>query len=541
MSRIVIPDGGIIPVEHSEDWPTPLNTNRQTSYRYDLLSPLGKKFGELDGVSGGSLEWDANAQVKGGGRITAAYSNALGDRKIRINQRATEESLEEFATGTGGFGQFIWFGDPRDLPKRYERVTAVSETGIASLEIEYGNPSAPGEYQYLRRVETGLVIGNTYTLVLRVKNPSAANAVVTIFGEAAVNIPTGPGWQTVTLLFEANSESKAWMIENRTPVDGHTLHIDRMALFDGEAIDFSGDYFVDVPFSWLHARVRPVLCIEGMPDTPLGTFVPSTPVTQWSEDGGRREIELLDRTSILQQDSVISTYAVKSGQNIMSRVRSLIASTGEGVGAFESSSATLKKDMVWPAGTSKLTIINELLDAGGFMALWCDGYGTFRTEMDVSPLKRPYAFRFADGISSIFLPSFSVEDDIYSVPNRVVMTSQGSGDDEAWTVVAANRNKESPYSYQSRGRWITDEVKGVEADSKADLLVKAKARLASLSSVRANVDIAHAPIPNLRVNNVVRFRRKPAGIDAAFVVVKTSLDLNPTALAKSTLMEVSGG
>jgi hypothetical protein len=50
--------------------------------------------------------------------------------------------------------------------------------------------------------------------------------------------------------------------------------------------------------------------------------------------------------------------------------------------------------------------------------------------------------------------------------------------------------------------------------------------------------VRHALVPDLTLNNAVRLRRVPAGVDARHVVTKMAIALDPTALVKTTLVEV---
>ena len=95
MTRVVVPTGAILPVVPPGVEVDPLSTNRNTRYRFDLLDDTGRKFGELDGVSSGSVEWNANSQVKGGGKITVSKANAVHDREIRVSKKIGRASCRE--------------------------------------------------------------------------------------------------------------------------------------------------------------------------------------------------------------------------------------------------------------------------------------------------------------------------------------------------------------------------------------------------------------------------------------------------------------
>jgi len=120
------------------------------------------------------------------------------------------------------------------------------------------------------------------------------------------------------------------------------------------------------------------------------------------------------------------------------------------------------------------------------------------------------------------------------------MTGQGDGTTAALTSSIDNTDPTSPYSIANRGRVIGYSEEGVEAADQTTLDAYAKRRLNELTNPTASVQIQHAPIPGLAVNNVVRFRRTLAGIDAKHTVSKTSIVLKGDALATSTLYQVVG-
>lgn len=519
----------------------PLATNRSSRYRIDLLDSTGLKFGELDGVSSGSIEWNANSQVKGGGRIVVSKANDVHKREIRVVKNRPVVGDQDFETDTGGWAYNAEFSTHYEPAYAVTRSTTTFYEGGAALDIEWNTASTDPEITHQNVVGYlgELIAGQSYTVVARILNTEATSALAKVSFFTSKALPVRPDWQTVVLNFTADTSGDCYFgVANGDAILGQHTFIDSAVLYDGYTTGYNGEAVEYAPFSWMHARVRPVLEIDGMPEEPLGVFIPTAPVEQWDEGGGRQEIELLDRTSIISQDYVDRAYSVPKNANVISEVRKIIASTGERVGALTASDETLNSDMTWGAGTNKLTIINELLDAAGFFSLWADGNGQFRVEKYRAPKNRPVAFQLLDDANSIYLPNLSIDRDIYSVPNKVIMTAQGDGQSEGWSVVATNENESSPFSYQRRGRWVTDVQLGVEATSLESLQSKAEKRLRSLSSLQSTVEINHAPVPGLKVNDVVRFRRNPADVDTLFTVTKTSINLDPTSLAKTTLTEV---
>jgi hypothetical protein len=298
-------------------------------------------------------------------------------------------------------------------------------------------------------------------------------------------------------------------------------------------------------------RLRPVCIIEGLPENFLGVFLVSAAVEEWENTGRVWSVQLHDRCTVPEQDAFDESYAVAAGTLVLQEVKSILATANEYIEVDGSNTITTSTAMAWEAGTSKLTIINDLLDVAGYNALWMDGYGNFQTTPRVLPANRSIKYEvldldreLVDGEQSIYLPDWTRDRDSFDVPNKVIAVQAAGGeDDEALTGTWTNEDPNSPYSYISRGRWIPHVLDSVETPAGTDaatiafLQQRARATLIQMSAVQAQVKIEHLPIP-VRVSDVVRFANTAAGVDGRHVITSLSLDTSPTGLMKSTLQEV---
>jgi hypothetical protein len=298
-------------------------------------------------------------------------------------------------------------------------------------------------------------------------------------------------------------------------------------------------------------RLRPVQYISGLPENPLGVYLISNAKEEWEATGRVWNIELLERTTVPEQDVVDESYAVPAGTLILAEVATILASCGEYIALNEASTLATSHAMAWEAGTSKLKIINDLLDTAGYNALWMDGYGNFKMTPRVLPADRSLKYdllgvprEMRDGELSIYSPEWTRERDSFNVPNKVIAVQSAGGEDEfalvgQWT----NEDNSSPYSYVNRGRWIphvldsVETPEGTEAEIIAFLEARARATLVQMSAVQAQVKITHLPLP-IRVSEVMRFSHTKAGIDTKHVITGLELELRATGLMKSTLQEV---
>jgi hypothetical protein len=291
---------------------------------------------------------------------------------------------------------------------------------------------------------------------------------------------------------------------------------------------------------WLNDRVRPVALIEGLDgagetEHPLGVYIAAAPKEAWSEMGRVWEVELMDKLSILDQDIATDEdgnpilYVAQVGSNVVDLVKALIEGAGEATPAIEPDSKALSSDMTWDLGTPLLAIINGLLEAAGFASLWVDNEGQYRVTPYTSPAQREPVYSqeapFVVGDRSVLSPDWTRDRDIYSIPNRYVAIGQGDGETEAPVAVVTNTDVNSPFSYQARGRWVTRVVTGVEATSEADLETRALMGLAQASSVTSGLSIQHRFLPDLKVNDVIRFHHPDAGLDLLCYVTRIETDL----------------
>lgn len=312
---------------------------------------------------------------------------------------------------------------------------------------------------------------------------------------------------------------------------------------------------LDQDVDWLNVRIKPFVILNtevGQTDGeefPVGVYIPTAPVERW--DAGHRfwDVELLDKLTILDQDIPVNeetgapiTFALEVGANVIDSVKALIESSGENTDLILPNDKTLQDPMTWSVGTTKLKIINDLLSAANFFSLWCDENGKFRTDPYVNPVDRDVQYEALDPFSqsrrSLMSPQWERDHDIYSIPNRYVAIGRGTQDQEALVGVAVNNDPASPYSFASRGRWVTEVKTGVDATSQEDLDQIAARSLDSATSVSETIVVRHAYLPGLRVNDVVRFSNLDAEIDLRAVITSTSVVFDPLGLCSSEMSAI---
>ncbi len=275
-------------------------------------------------------------------------------------------------------------------------------------------------------------------------------------------------------------------------------------------------------------RMRIWWDVEGYGEWPLGVYVLAAPSTQYHADSISRSITLIDKLTVIRDNCLTSTLQISAGANIVEAARTQILACDEYRIAHTQSSSVLSNAMTWDPGTSRLRVINDLLDAAGYWALWTDALGQFRLEPYIAPVYRPIAWTFKEGATSIHSPDWEHELSLWEATNTVVMVSQADDSGATFKAVAIDSNPNSPTSTVSMGRVLNPIVEeNVEASSQADLQTQANRKLLDNSNVVGKLAVSHAPVP-LWYNQAVQFQSQ--GINTRATVTKMSLNLVPGSL-----------
>ena len=229
---------------------------------------------------------------------------------------------------------------------------------------------------------------------------------------------------------------------------------------------------------WTQVRIRPVIEVNGE-SWPLGVFLPDVPQTIYGQQQ-QIDMQLLDKTTILQGDAFGRSYGIEKGANVTQAIREVIETTGEPATGIEHSDEQLLTSMESEPDDTKLQVINQLLDAAGYFSLHTDGHGNFQADPYLKPARRPVRVEFVDGVNAtlrgLYLPEFSVEQDFGSVPNRVRAVSQSEEDQPALVAEAVNESGDR-FSFEHLGYWRTTVETDVQTTSQTALQSYAERRL----------------------------------------------------------------
>lgn len=265
----------------------------------------------------------------------------------------------------------------------------------------------------------------------------------------------------------------------------------------------------------------------------LGVFVPTDTKNQKDNTGIVQQVQFMDLTSILADSAIAGTLTIPANAEVITWVEKLCGevSSFRIIADPDINVERLRSPLIFEPGTDRLKIINELLQAAGFFAIYTDPYGQLRCSKYLPPVKRPIVYQFKNNThSKKHLPSLSWDENIFR-PNEIICISTSTGDKPSMSTVARNENPASPYSFQNQHRWISRIEQNVEATSQTVLEQYAQRLLQEGSSGKVyRRETLYMP---LGLNDVVQDEKE--GLE---VVENLSLDCIPGALLQVTSRQV---
>lgn len=286
---------------------------------------------------------------------------------------------------------------------------------------------------------------------------------------------------------------------------------------------------------WLNDRIRVTHMRDGEPRH-MGVFLPTVPTWEHDETGRRASIRLVDKTDILRSQ-VGTWHQVEAGRAIIPTVIGIIRAHGEDAIALGESSTTLRSTLTWEPDATWLTVINDLLQAAGYGALWCDGVGWYRSEPYKLPDQRALAATYGGELADYrMLRTFQDEADLSDTPNVVVAIAQGDSEKRGLRGVARNTNPDSPLSIPARGREIVHTVTGLEAATQTVIDNHARRLLLEASEITRKATWKH-PVDDVGVDDLVELRP----LQLRGVVTQRKVSLGIGAVVEDTCRRIYTG
>lgn len=199
--------------------------------------------------------------------------------------------------------------------------------------------------------------------------------------------------------------------------------------------------------------------------------------------------------------------------------------------SIEVSDTPIPVSKEWPPGTSKLKIINELLNAINYESLSFDEHGVAQVQRYRSPQDRAIEYTYADDADGVVVPEVDQTLDLFDIPNKWVLVVS-EPDREAIVGTYTNNDPGSPTSTVRRGRTITDFRTQEDAADQTTLDARA-ARLAfEASQVYEAIDFETALMPIHSGNDVYKIEYDPLAINARYAEHSWTMPLRAGAVMR---------
>ena len=296
---------------------------------------------------------------------------------------------------------------------------------------------------------------------------------------------------------------------------------------------------------WLAHRIRITYTATEAGQTwshPLGVFLPAAPQRIHGDGDVATPLSLYDKLLILHEDCFGTTTTVPAGANAVDHCLSVVRGSGETNVVIPASPATVRNDLIFEPGTSRLQVVNAVLDSIGYTSLWCDGNGQYRAEPYREPMARPLALELVSGANATHQASFGVTSNSADIPNRLTLIARTDGDTPALTrtLTLDEIAPDHPLTIARRGRVVARVEQDVEAASQTALDGLCRRRLLAAAQISQTIEISHAMAP-LTLNDRVRFRDDTSGqlVDQMCTLTRQTITLTPGELVRSTLRGVS--
>lgn len=260
---------------------------------------------------------------------------------------------------------------------------------------------------------------------------------------------------------------------------------------------------------------------------PLGTFLVQTPSSSF--DGKIRNVTMDAYTSLieLKENPPPLGYSLFKDENIMDIAYRLCRENMRAPVVPATSDAKLFYDFVSETNDTWITFISDLI-ANAKYEFMLDEMGRvlFAPKQDTAALQPVWTYD--DDNSSILYPDFSMDHDIYGIPNVVeVIYSNGR---DTYYARAVNDDVNNPLSTVNRGREILHRVNDPDMigdPTQNQITEYANQLLKELSTVEYRITYTHAYCP-VRVGDCVRLNYKRAGFsDIKAKVISQSIKCEP--------------
>lgn len=277
-----------------------------------------------------------------------------------------------------------------------------------------------------------------------------------------------------------------------------------------------------------YVRVYLITIQNGLKDRyPLGTFLVQTPSSSFNGKVRNVTMDAYSPLLELKESPPPLGYSILKGENIINTARMLVREHARAPIVGTTCADTLYNDFVANSDDTWLSYLSDLI-ANAKYRFDLDEMGRilFAPNQNIASLQPVWTYN--DDNSSILQPDFSIEHDMYGVPNVVEVIY--SKNNEHYYARAVNDDPNSPVSTVNRGREIVTRIMDPDLSGRpTERQIKEYANLylKNVSSLEYTVTYTHAYCP-VRRGDCVRLNYSRAGItDIKAKVISQSIQCEP--------------
>lgn len=273
-------------------------------------------------------------------------------------------------------------------------------------------------------------------------------------------------------------------------------------------------------------RIKPKFCLKTGKDWlkwEQGIYLLNSPNRAEEKGSIYRNIEAYDGGVILREDRVDNRYLIPKGTIYTVVIRNLILSTGIIDISIQESDLELSVDKEYAIGTSKLEIINDLLNAINYNSVWFNYHGTCMITRYIPGKDRNYEYIYETNKDSIIYPGASEILDTFNIPNKFVRYVENPESDYLISILV-NDQASNKLSTVSRGRTITDiqAVTDIADQNTLDDYVRKVAEQQSL--VYGGFQFQTLPMPHHTCLDCLLLKSKTLGVTEKVIETAWSIE-----------------
>lgn len=327
--------------------------------------------------------------------------------------------------------------------------------------------------------------------------PFSTGALTTLPNTPALDLNPGQGQRSCTYRFALSNGVTGERLGDINPIRGASLSHDTTRTIKRQL--HLGVGVVDAAtIDPLTARIEPFMILGDGSEWPLGRYLFTDASYQQFTSGDLGNLVLNDEMFLVDQALVAG---INGGQQLVSIViQQALANLPI---SFTMEASPYKTNQSWSIGTGRGQVLEALSVTGDYFSPWFDNTGRLRFIRSFNPATEVPDLDFDTGYK-VFQATILRSSDVLIAPNRFVIVSNSSTDQDQVVVGIADIPPSAPNSFANRGFYIT-EVQDLQVIDQPQAVAIAQ-NLAERATVFEKVAMTTAPDPRHDSYNVIKWQ-----------------------------------